>query len=96
MSSGESKVAISRRQVLKVVSAGGLLGRVGKIPGWNPGENIAGPIAATGGELPSTAVPWYGQDLVRAIGQLLQRTRKSASSNHAKRMLPRRKRGKRG
>ena len=66
MSSEELKGTLDRRQVLQLVGAGGLLGGVGKIPGWSAGENIAGPIAATSEEAPpSTAVPWYGQDLVR-------------------------------
>jgi hypothetical protein len=66
MSSEELKGTLDRRQVLQLVGAGGLLGGVGKIPGWSAGENIAGPIAATSEEAPpSTAVPWYGQELVR-------------------------------
>ena len=58
---------VNRRQVLKLVGAGGLWSGVAQLPARGTGANIAGltGVPREADSLPATDLPWYGQDLVR-------------------------------
>ena len=67
MPSHDPKLAVNRRQLLKLAGASGLWSRVGSLSGWSAGEMISGPAAVANADNSQGAMnlPWYGQDLVR-------------------------------